>query len=76
VAESVVGANRVSTMDGTLRLSTDAGRAAELTRALVLADIAVLEVRPQERTLEDAFFQMTSFQMAGPETASGKETTP
>jgi ABC-2 type transport system ATP-binding protein len=59
VAERVVGAANVSTVDGTLRLATGGARAAELTRALVLADVAVFEVRPEERTLEDAFFEMT-----------------
>jgi ABC-type multidrug transport system ATPase subunit len=59
VAERLVGATHVSTVDGTLRLAADDNRAADLTRALVLADVAVHEVRPQERTLEDAFFQMT-----------------
>jgi len=70
VAERVLGADRVSTADGALRLSAGADRAAELTRALVLADVAVTEVRPQERTLEDAFFEMTA------DFATEKETTP
>jgi len=59
VAERIVGSAHVSTVDGMLRLATGGERAAELTRALVLADVAVLEVRPEERTLEDAFFEMT-----------------
>jgi len=59
VAERIVGSAQVSTVDGMLRLATGGERAAELTRALVLADVAVLEVRPEERTLEDAFFEMT-----------------
>jgi ABC-2 type transport system ATP-binding protein len=59
VAERVVGAAHVSIVDGALWLTTGAERAAELTRALVLADVDVHEVRPRERTLEDAFFEMT-----------------
>jgi ABC-2 type transport system ATP-binding protein len=59
VAERVVGARHVSVVDGALRLSADAGRAPELTRALVSAGIAVHEVRPRELTLEDAFFALT-----------------
>jgi ABC-2 type transport system ATP-binding protein len=59
VAERLVGRDQVAAVDGTLRLSTGPERAAELTRALVLAGVAVHEVRPQERTLEDAFFEMT-----------------
>jgi ABC-2 type transport system ATP-binding protein len=60
VAERIVGVDRVSTVDEGLRLAGGGGRAAELTRALVLADIAVHEIRPEERTLQDAFFAMTN----------------
>ncbi|MFS8478078.1 MAG: ABC transporter ATP-binding protein [Micromonosporaceae bacterium] len=56
VAQRVVGADRVSTVDGALRVSAGAERAPELIRALVRADVAVREIRPQERTLEDVFF--------------------
>jgi ABC-2 type transport system ATP-binding protein len=59
VAERVVGADHVSIVDGALLLSADADRAPDLTRALVSAGIAVHEVRPRERTLEDAFFALT-----------------
>jgi ABC-2 type transport system ATP-binding protein len=59
VAQLVVGDERVSIVDGALHVSAQAGRAPELTRALVQADVEVLEVRPQERTLEDVFFEMT-----------------
>jgi len=60
VVAGVVGADRVSTVDGSLRLSIGIDRSAELNRALVLAGVAVSEVRPLERTLEDAFFAMTT----------------
>ena len=63
VAERVVGADHVSVVDGALLLSADAGRAPELTRALVSAGIAVHEVRPRERTLEDAFFALTGIEL-------------
>jgi len=59
VAGRVLGTDRVSRVDGALRLSAGAERAAELTRALVLADVAVREIRPQARTLEEVFFEMT-----------------
>jgi ABC-2 type transport system ATP-binding protein len=59
VAERIAGADQVSVVDGALLLSTGAGRAPELTRALVLAGVAVHEVRRHERTLEDAFFALT-----------------
>jgi ABC-2 type transport system ATP-binding protein len=70
VAERVVGAERVSTVDGSLRLATSVERAPELTRALVLADVSVREIRPQERTLEDAFFAMTGVDLASKEEPS------
>jgi ABC-2 type transport system ATP-binding protein len=60
VAERMVGAGRVSTVDGALRLEIGFDRAPELVRALVLAEVDVHEVHPQERTLEDAFFALTS----------------
>jgi ABC-2 type transport system ATP-binding protein len=68
VAERVVGADRVSIVNDALRVSADAGEAPELTRALVSAGVAVHEVRPGERTLEDAFLALT-----GLEVDSGKE---
>jgi ABC-2 type transport system ATP-binding protein len=78
VAERVVGRDQVASVDGTLRLSTGPERAAELTRALVLADVAVLEVRPLKRTLEDAFFAMTGLAITPehtPEHMTEEETT-
>jgi ABC-type multidrug transport system ATPase subunit len=59
VAQRMVGAARVSTVDGSLYLQARADSAAELVRALVHADVAVHEVRLQDRTLEDAFFALT-----------------
>jgi len=59
VAERMVGADRVSIVDGALQLSAGADQAPELTRALVSAGITVHEVRPGERTLDDAFFALT-----------------
>jgi ABC-2 type transport system ATP-binding protein len=70
VAERVVGADRVSVVDGAVRLSAGAGQVPELTRALVQAGVAVHEVRPRERTLEDVFFALTSV-----ESDNGKEAT-
>ena len=59
VAERMVGADRVSIVDGALRLSAGADQAPELTRALVSAGITVHEVRTGERTLDDAYFALT-----------------
>jgi ABC-type multidrug transport system ATPase subunit len=70
VAERVVGADRVSVVDGAVRLSAGAGQVPELTRALVQAGVAVHEVSPRERTLEDVFFALTSV-----ESDDGKEAT-
>jgi ABC-2 type transport system ATP-binding protein len=73
VAERVVGADHVSIMDGALWLTSGADRAAELTRALLQADVEVYEVRPHERTLEDAFFALTGINSTnGPDTGKGK----
>jgi ABC-2 type transport system ATP-binding protein len=63
VAERLVGPNRVSTVDGALRLEIGLDRAPELVRALVHAEVDVHEVHPQERTLEDAFFALTSVEV-------------
>jgi len=49
----------VSIVDGGLRVDAGPDRAADLVRALVRAEVDVLEVHPQERTLEDAFFALT-----------------
>jgi ABC-2 type transport system ATP-binding protein len=59
VAAGMFGDDRVSAVDGVLRISAGLDRMAELVRALVLADVAVAEVRTEDRTLEDAFFAMT-----------------
>jgi ABC-2 type transport system ATP-binding protein len=45
--------------DGAIRVAVDTTHSAELTRALVRADLDVCEVRPVERTLEEVFFEMT-----------------
>lgn len=59
VAERLVGAARVSVVDGGLRVSAGVDRIPELIRALVSAGVTVHEVRPSERTLEDAFLALT-----------------
>ena len=52
--------DQVTVADGTLHLHVDPGRAAEITRALVAADVDVHEIRPVERSLEEVFFEMTA----------------
>ncbi|TDB97625.1 ATP-binding cassette domain-containing protein [Actinomadura sp. 7K534] len=54
----------VTVDDGALLLRVDPGRAAEVTRALVAADVDVHEIRPVERSLEEVFFEMTADQEA------------
>jgi len=46
--------------DGALRIGVDAGRCAQIATARVEAGVAVHELRPVERTLEEVFFEMTS----------------
>jgi ABC-2 type transport system ATP-binding protein len=46
--------------DDTLRVAVGRAQSAELTRALVQAGLAVHEIRPVERTLEEVFFEMTN----------------
>jgi ABC-2 type transport system ATP-binding protein len=75
VAARMVGTDRVSQVDGALRLSMGADRTAELIHALVLADVAVSEVRPLRRTLEDAFLEMTGVEMARTGTTTYEEIT-
>jgi ABC-2 type transport system ATP-binding protein len=45
--------------DGAVRVAVGTEHSAELTRSLVEAGVAVHEVRPVERSLEEVFFEMT-----------------
>jgi ABC-type multidrug transport system ATPase subunit len=58
-AERLLGPGRVQEQDGTLRLDFDPADASRINRELVLAGVAVSELRPIERTLEDVFLQLT-----------------
>jgi ABC-2 type transport system ATP-binding protein len=46
--------------DGLLRLTVDPSRAAEVNQRLVAAGVAVSELRPAERSLEEVFLQLTN----------------
>jgi ABC-type multidrug transport system ATPase subunit len=59
LAERLLGTGRVEVLDDTLRLRSDPADVPRLNRELVLAGVAVSEVRPVERTLEDVFFELT-----------------
>jgi ABC-type multidrug transport system ATPase subunit len=58
-AERLFGSDRVKVDDGALRLDAAESDAPRITRELVLSGIAVSEVRQTERTLEEAFLELT-----------------
>src|ERR671910_1711222 len=57
--ERLLGSERVEVVDGTLRLDSEPARLSQINRELVLAGVAVSELRPVERTLEDVFLELT-----------------
>jgi ABC-2 type transport system ATP-binding protein len=59
VVTRVVGADRVSVVDGKLHVQTEPESAAGINRALVRADVDVTGLRQEARTLEEVFLQMT-----------------
>ncbi len=59
IAERLDGVESVETTDGVLRLKTEPERAAEINAKLVSAGLRVSELRPAERSLEDAFLELT-----------------
>jgi ABC-type multidrug transport system ATPase subunit len=58
--EQLLGEERVGVLDGTLRLDADSTTAGRINRELVKADVEVTELRRIERTLEEAFLEMTN----------------
>jgi ABC-type multidrug transport system ATPase subunit len=58
-AEKLLGPDSVAVVDGTLRLRADPSEAARVNSELVSAGVRVSELRPLERTLEEAFLEMT-----------------
>jgi len=64
IVSELLGVDRVSVVDGMLHVRTGSESAALINRALVRADIDVTGLRPEARTLEEVFLQMT-----GPEQA-------
>jgi ABC-type multidrug transport system ATPase subunit len=57
--DRLLGSDAVSIEDGALRLKVDPSRAPEITRALVAAGVEVIEVRTDERSLEEVFLKLT-----------------
>ena len=64
------GVAAVERVDGAFLVSTDAGNAPALNRALVAAGVEVSELRVAARTLEEAFMTLTG-EPAGPAAAMG-----
>jgi ABC-2 type transport system ATP-binding protein len=60
VARSVAGDAAVEVRDGGLDLAVPADRAPEINVALVRAGVAVHSLTPRERSLEQAFFDLTT----------------
>jgi ABC-2 type transport system ATP-binding protein len=54
---------------GSLRVAVDTGRAAEIARTLVTAGMAIHEIRPADRTLEEVFLEMTNTEAVSLEVA-------
>jgi ABC-type multidrug transport system ATPase subunit len=63
-AEELLGAENVAVVDGTLRLRVDPAHAGKVSTALVQAGSTLTELRPLERTLEEAFLEMTGAEEA------------
>ncbi|MGK5738866.1 ABC transporter ATP-binding protein [Micromonospora sp. URMC 103] len=55
---ALVGAERVRVVDGALEVAVEPDRAAWLNTELVRAGVAVRELRPRERDLEQVFFEL------------------
>jgi ABC-2 type transport system ATP-binding protein len=64
VTSRLLGAERVSVVDGALHVRTRSEDAARINRALVRAGIDVTGLRQESRTLEEVFLQLTG---AGPD---------
>lgn len=59
IARDVSGVEEVRVEDGVLRIATEPERAPEIARELVSAGVDLSELRPAQRSLEEAFFELT-----------------
>ena len=59
VLEELLGADQVTTADGAFRLKVELDRTADINRRLVEAGVAVTELRPSQRSLEEVFMELT-----------------
>jgi ABC-type multidrug transport system ATPase subunit len=62
VLEAALSPSSVRLRDGLFEVSVDPGRAAEMNARLVGAGVAVSELRPAERSLEEVFLRLTGEQ--------------
>ena len=67
VAEQLPQVASVDVEDGVLRLAADPAHAGNITRQLTEAGVAVSELRPMERSLEEVFLELTEGRSAGAE---------
>jgi ABC-type multidrug transport system ATPase subunit len=59
VLRDLLGVERVTRVDSTLRLAVEPARAGEVSRRLAEAGVVLTELKPLERSLEEAFFELT-----------------
>lgn len=59
IAARLRGVEEVKAIDGVLKLNVDPARAAEVNRKLVSAGLDVSELKLAERSLEEAFLELT-----------------
>jgi ABC-2 type transport system ATP-binding protein len=59
ILSGMFGPATVKQMNGSIHVDIDPGRIADINRRLVTEGLAVTEVRPAERSLEEVFFQLT-----------------
>ncbi len=59
LAEALCGPERVKVKDGALILEVDPSRAGEIGQKLITGGIVVHELRPVERSLEEAYLELT-----------------
>jgi ABC-2 type transport system ATP-binding protein len=72
IAANLAGVEGVELSDGTLKLSAEGGRAPEIARKLVAAGLEVSELRPERRSFEAAFLELTGRQTAGEDSLRGR----
>ncbi len=65
IAGSIPGVEEVRTENGMLRLTTDPEQAPEIAHRLASAGIRLKELRPAQRSLEEAFFKLTEEEEVG-----------